>query len=396
MKTIYFDCFAGAGGDMIVAAMLDAGLDREYLLSQLNLLGLGKIQTEISRVKRGGICGLTFVPTATEKQSHRNLANIVELIEKSGLSDLVKSRSIDIFGALGQAEATVHATNVDKIHFHEVGAADSIIDITGACIAIETIGAELIVCSPLPVGSGIIKCEHGCLPAPAPATVELLKRAKAPIKAGNAKVEMLTPTAAAILTTVCDGFGHLPNMSIESVGYGAGKRNNDEMPNLFRVLIGTLAEPAGTQADTICLLETNVDDATGEQISFVTAELIKVDGVMDVYTTATTGKNSRAGIMVSVICRSSIAGMVQKIIFEQGLTLGIRKQFIQRTKLKRKIHTVETDFGKIRVKVGYFENKAVSIKPEYSDCARVADEGRGNLKAIQQAAIAAFEQKKSK
>lgn len=381
---------------MIVAALLDAGVDREYLLGRLNMLGLGEVKAEISNVKRSGLSGLTFVPTATEKRNNRQLADIVKLIAGSGLSDSVKKRSIAIFNALGKAEAAVHGTTIDKIHFHEAGAADSIIDIVGACIAIEATGAKLIVCSPLPLGSGVIKCEHGKLPAPAPATIELLKMADVPIKAGRAKAEMVTPTAAAVLSTICDKFGQMPDMTIETVGYGAGKRDNDEMPNLLRVLIGNSNEQADTQADTVCLLETNVDDATGEQISFVTNELIKIDAVMDVYTTATTGKNNRAAIMVSVICRLDGIDAAEKMIFEQGLTLGIRKQFIQRAKLKREIHTVKTDYGKIQIKVGYFENKTVSIKPEYSDCARAAGEKNVPLKVIQQAAITAYLQKNKK
>jgi len=402
MKTIYFDCFAGAGGDMIVAGLLDAGLDRKYLLEQLNLLGtggtggLGEIKAEISRVKRGGISGLTFIPTATEKQEHRNLTDITELIEKSSLSDSVKKHSISIFNALGKAEASVHATSIDKIHFHEVGAADSIIDIVGACIAIEAIGAELIVCSTLPVGSGIIKCQHGIIPAPAPATVELLKMGNVPTKAGTANAEMVTPTAAAVLSTICDEFGQMPDMTIENVGYGAGTRDSDEMPNLFRVLIGQTNVGTDTQTDTICLLEMNVDDATAEQVSFVTGELIKIEGVMDVYTTATTGKNNRAGIMASVICRLDGINAAEKIIFEQGLTLGIRKQFIQRAKLKRKIHTVETEYGKIQIKVGYFQKRVASVKPEYADCAQAARANNVPLKTVQQASITAFEQKNEK
>jgi len=392
MKTIYFDCFAGAGGDMIVAGLLDAGLDRKYLLKQLNMLGLGEVKAEISRVKRGSISGLTFIPTATKKQEHRNLTDIVKLIEKSSLSNSVKKRSISIFGALAEAEAAVHGISTDKIHFHEVGAADSIIDIVGVCIGIEAIGAELIVCSPLPLGSGVIKCQHGIIPAPAPATVELLKMASVPIKAGTANAEMVTPTAAAVLSTICDEFGQMPDMTIENVGYGAGERDSDEMPNLFRVLTGQTTAMADTQADTICLLEMNVDDATGEQVSFVRDELIKIEGVMDVYTTATTGKNNRDGIMVSVICKLDGIIAAEKTIFEQGLTLGIRKQFIQRAKLKRKIHTVKTVYGKIRIKIGYFQKKIVSIKPEYADCAQAARANNVPLKTVQQASITTFEQ----
>ncbi|MHC4156045.1 MAG: nickel pincer cofactor biosynthesis protein LarC [Planctomycetota bacterium] len=387
MRIAYFDCFAGAAGDMIVAAMLDAGLDAEYLRAQLATLGIAGLDVRIAETTRAGLRAVKFGPVTPEQPEHRNLEQITKIISQSKITAKAKQTAVAIFDKLAHAEAAVHGKDPNEIHFHEIGAIDSIVDIVSACIGLEALGVDKVYCSALSVGGGTVQCDHGTMPVPAPATAQLLKGI--PVTAGPMQAELLTPTAAAILTSVTDQFGPLPPMKIESIGCGAGSMDPDEFPNVLRLILGRTVPEDSADADTVCLLETNVDDVTAELIGFVTEKLLEV-GALDVFSTSIVMKHSRPAVKISVICSPELAPTMERLLFEQGLTFGIRKQFLQRTKLVRDFVPVRTEYGQIRIKTGMFNGKIINAKPEFSDCAAAADKHNVAVKTVAEAAIAAY------
>jgi len=391
MKIAYFDCFAGAGGDMIAAAMLDAGLDAEFLKVQLATLGLKQLDIKLAQTQRAGLRALGFVPIIPEQDEHRNLEQITSIINQSKISEKAKKTATTIFNKLAQAEATVHNKAPQDIHFHEVGALDSIVDIVSASIGLDALGVEKVYCSALSVGGGTVKCAHGLMPVPSPATAELLKGV--PTVGGPIQAELLTPTAAAILTTIVDEFCSLPSMKIETIGYGAGSLEAEEFPNVLRLILGQRAAEGLSNADTICLLETNVDDLSGELLGFITEKLF-VYGALDVFTTPVYMKHSRPAVQLSVICEIKDAQQLEQVIFEEGLTFGIRKQILQRSKLARQFVSVQTEFGEIKIKVGTLGAKIVNAKPEFSECVSAAQKHKVPVKAVLEAAIAAYKKNK--
>ncbi len=387
MKIAYFDCFAGAAGDMIVAAMLDAGLNAQFLKKQLATLGIDDLDIKITETKRSGLRALKFEPAAKTQHHHRNLEDITKIINKSKITENTKQTAISIFQKLANAEAVIHNKPIDKIHFHEVGAIDSIADIVAASIGLEAMGIEKVYCSTLTVGGGTVKCDHGSMPVPAPATAELLKGIQ--ISGGPIQAELLTPTAAAILTTITDHFGPLPQMTIDAIGYGAGSMDPDQFPNVLRLIIGQTAQDASAETDTICLLETNIDDATGETIGYAINKLLDA-GALDAYTTPIYMKQNRPAAKLSVICNIKDEPALEQVIFEQGITFGIRRQLLTRTKLAREFLTVQTDFGPIRVKIGKKAGETLNAKAEYSDCVKAAENHNTPLKAVIDAAMTAY------
>jgi len=392
MKIAYFDCFAGAGGDMIAAAMLDAGLDAEFLKAQLATLGLEQLDIKLAETQRAGLRALSFVPIIPEQDEHRNLEQITNIINQSKISEKAKKTATSIFNKLAQAEATVHNKAPQAIHFHEVGALDSIVDIVSASIGLEALGVEKVYCSALSVGGGTVKCAHGLMPVPSPATAELLKGV--PTIGGPIQAELLTPTAAAILTTIVDEFCPLPSMKIEAIGYGAGLLEAEEFPNVLRLILGRNAADDLSNADSICLLETNVDDLSGELLGFITEKLFEY-GALDVFTTPVYMKHNRPAVQLSVICEIKDAQQLEQVIFEEGLTFGIRKQTLQRSKLARQFVSVQTEFGEIKIKVGALGAKIVNAKPEFSDCVSAAKKHNVSVKAVLEAAIAVYKKNKS-
>ena len=391
MKIAYFDCYAGAGGDMIVAAMLDAGVDAGWLCEQIDSLGIDGLDVEIAETVRGGMRGVSFRPSVSTQQPHRNLADILELVGGSGISETAKKRVGSVFTALAEAEAHVHGKEVDQIHFHEVGAVDSIVDIVAACVGIEALGAEKVLCSVISVGGGTVTCQHGIMPVPAPATAELIKRGGVPIQGGPIDKELFTPTAAAILTNFTSEFGPMPPMKIAAVGCGAGTHDAETFANLLRLTVGEAVDTGSSQTDHICLLETNIDDVSGEVVGFVVERLLEAGG-LDVYTTPIFMKHNRPAVKLSVICRPQDAEMLEKIIFAEGISLGIRRQILQRNKIMREIISVDTKYGKIAVKIASVNGKIVSAKPEYSECVESAKRHDIALKIVQRAAIDAYGQ----
>jgi len=387
MKIAYFDCFAGAGGDMIVAAMLDAGLDADFLKSQLATLYIKNLDIKITETTRAGLRALTFVPTAPEQHNDRNLQQIIDIISRSKISQQAQNTVITIFKKLAHAEAAVHGKDPADIHFHEVGALDSIVDIVSASVGMDALGIRKVYCSVLSVGGGTVKCAHGLLPVPAPATAELLKGI--PITAGPIQAELLTPTAAAILTTIADGFGPLPAMKIEAIGCGAGSLQSEEFPNILRLILGQATDECSENADSVCLLETNIDDISGELIGSVTDKLLEY-GALDVFTTPIFMKQNRPAVQLSIICKFGETFQIEQLLFKEGVTFGIRKQILQRSKLARQFVTVETRYGTIKIKSGSLNGKIVNSKPEFSDCLAAAKKHNVAVKTVIDAAMAAY------
>lgn len=389
MKIAYFDCFAGAGGDMISACLLDAGCDSRFLVDQIGTLGIEGLKIEIEPAMRSGIAGLSFKPIAPDTQHHRNLSDITKMISESDITDQAKRDAIEIFNTLADAEGKIHGKDRNEIHFHEVGAVDSIVDIVSACIAMDALKIDKVICSRLSVGAGTINIAHGKMPAPAPATVEILKMAVAPIQGGPVSAEVLTPTAAAILTHFANAYAPLPQMTIEAVGYGAGTMKFDEVANILRVVIGQSAEILGTEADSVCLIEANVDDSSAEVIGYVTEKILNA-GALDVYTTSIQMKKNRPAVKISIITSCDKTSVIERILFDEQITFGIRRQILQRTTLKRQTVSVETEFGKINIKTGLRDAEIISAKPEFSDCEKAAKLHDVPLKIVQKTAMEAF------
>ena len=387
MRTAYFDCFCGAGGDMIVASMLDAGLREEFLRGQLSTLGIHDLEIKISHITRCGIKAVRFEPTAPPQHHHRHLGDILHIIKNSGISETAKARAIEIFNKLAAAEAHVHRTETSNVHFHEVGAVDSIVDIVSACIGIEELKIEKVYSSALALGGGTVNTEHGILPVPAPATAELVKNV--PTFGGPEQMELLTPTAAAVLTTFASSFGTMPAMTIKAVGHGAGSREIKHLPNVVRLIIGETASATLADSDYVMLLEANCDDITGELTGHI-IESLMTQGALDAFTMPIYMKHSRPAVLLSVLCNPQDAHQIEKFLFEQGVTLGIRRQIIQRSKLARDFVTVNTPYGDIRIKRGYLGERIVFAKPEFSDCAKIAAEKNLPVKFVTDAAITAY------
>ncbi|MCP4376303.1 MAG: nickel pincer cofactor biosynthesis protein LarC [bacterium] len=389
MSVAYFDCFAGAGGDMIVAALLNAGCDFDALKAGLKKLDLDGYSLATETASRGGISGTKFnveIPSDTDKAPHRGLKDCLDLIKQADLPPRTAQRASDIFSRLAQAEAQVHGCTIDKVHFHEVGAVDSIVDIVGACLALELMNIEQVFCSIVPVGSGTITCQHGTIPVPSPATAELLRGFKT--RQGPLNTEMTTPTAAAALTTLAGQFGDLPAMDVASVGYGAGSRNSDEIPNLLRVFVGDLSECS--TADSIVELTVNLDDCTGEIIG-ATIETLLASGCLDAWATPIVMKKSRPAWQLSLLCNPSDVTAMENILLTETTSLGVRRKTCQRTKLNREFHTVTTSFGPIRIKVARRGGLILTSSPEFDDCQQAAQSHGMPLRTVMDAARAVFD-----
>ena len=386
MTLAYFDCFAGAGGDMIVGALLDAGCDLDALKAELKKLPLKGVAVRAEQVTRGGLAGVKFtVDLAEAAQPQRHLSDILTMVESAGFSRQVTSRVERIFTRLAEAEAKVHKIAPEEVHFHEVGAADSIVDIVSACAALELLGVERVYCSPIPVGGGTITCAHGALPAPSPATAALLVGAKT--VQSELEGEITTPTAAAVLTTLAQSFGPLPGMDVAAVGYGAGSRQGGALPNLLRVYIG--AESTQGQADSLIELSANIDDCTGEVIG-ATIEKLLAAGCADAWATPVFMKKSRPAWTLSALAGMADVDAAERIIFSETTTFGIRRRTVTRSKLTRRFETAETAYGPIRVKIGCIGGQVLSAAPEFADCLAAAEAHHAAVKEVMAAAMAAY------
>ncbi|MDS1029957.1 nickel pincer cofactor biosynthesis protein LarC [Bacillota bacterium LX-D] len=375
MKVLYYDCFCGISGDMNLGALIDLGVDQEYLLKELSKLGLDdEYEIKITKDIKKGISG-TKVNVILNNQnkthnhhSHRNLEDIVKIINESNLHNNVKKLSLDIFLKLAQAEAKVHGKPVSQVYFHEVGAIDSIVDIVGAAIGLDYLKVDKIVASPVQVGGGFIKCAHGILPVPAPATVELLKNI--PIKSGIVPFETTTPTGAAILAANVDEFTDKISFLIEKIGYGVGNRDLN-IPNVLRVFLGNEEQYEAKEDQYI--LETNIDDMNPELYSYIEEKLFE-SGALDVYRTTILMKKGRSATKLSVLVNKEKEKAVQEVIFEETTSIGIRKYKVEKIMLQRDFTKINTQFGDVTVKNSYYQGKLIKKKPEYEDCKKIAKE----------------------
>jgi uncharacterized protein (TIGR00299 family) protein len=383
MKIAYFDCFAGASGDMILGAMLDAGLPLAHLQQELAKLGLSHYSVDKADVVKNGISGsqaLVHVEQDHHHHHHRHLADITALIEGSSLSSAVKSDSIRIFKRLAEAEAKVHRTSVEDIHFHEVGAMDAIIDVVGGVIGLHALGIDTIICSPLHVGTGTVECAHGTLPVPAPATAELI-RGK-PAYATGVQGELLTPTGAAILTTLAAGFGPLPPMTVEQVGHGAGTADRS-IANMLRVFIGsdTGAAAGGFAMEQTATIETTIDDMNPQIYDYLIEKVLQM-GALDIFCTSVQMKKNRRGTLVTILCRPEMVTEISNFLFRETTTIGLRWRLDNRFTLQREIVSVATRFGAISCKTATHGDEMINVTPEYEDCKRVALEQNVPLKTV--------------
>ncbi|MBI2529528.1 MAG: nickel pincer cofactor biosynthesis protein LarC [Candidatus Diapherotrites archaeon] len=376
MKIAYLDCFSGISGDMFLGAMIDAGLDLNELKRELKKLNLKNYEIKTKKAKKNGILATKFDVIAKGRQHGASLRKIMALINKSRLGEDVKEKSREIFMRIAKAEAKVHGTALSKIHFHEIAAIDSIIDIAGAAIAVKLLGLERIYASPPSIGSGFVKCAHGILPVPGPATAELLKGI--PLASGSARAELVTPTGAALLAALASKFGEMPLMKIKSIGYGAG-RAELEHPNVLRVFIGE-ADSEG-EYENIKLIETNIDDMNPEIYDYAMERLFS-KGALDVFLTPIYMKKSRPAVKLSVLADANKLDDIVETIFNETSTFGVRISDVKRRKLNREIISVKTRYGAIRIKVGSMNGKIKGISPEYEDCKRAAIKHNVPLKAV--------------
>lgn len=382
MKTLYFDCFAGVSGDMILGAMVAAGVDPDELQQRLSLLGLSGYEINFETVDRAGISATYACVRAEAGQKHRHLRDIVEIISNSKLSDGVKQRATEVFTRLAEAEAKIHNEPIDHVHFHEVGAIDAILDVVGAAICFEMLEIEQFVCSPLHVGSGTVDMAHGRFPVPPPAVAELLR--DAPIYSTEIKGELVTPTGAAIVTSLCSEFGPLPLMKLAATGYGAGTRTYKAFPNVLRVLIG---ETQLVSDENLLMIETNIDDMAAQQFAHVMDRSFEL-GALDCYFTPVQMKKNRPAVLLSVLCRPQQREALMEMLFKETTTLGIRSYEVQRRALERSIECVETSYGPIDVKVAKLNGVVVNEMPEYEQCREAARKAGVPLKVVQEAARA--------
>jgi pyridinium-3,5-bisthiocarboxylic acid mononucleotide nickel chelatase len=428
MAVAYFDCFAGSGGDMIVASLVSAGADIGAIQAAIDKLGLAGVTVSVETVRRGGMAGVHFVvhdphehehehpeapepgdqtvPEGGDSHAHththahthphehpadgesgaadgafahahehahphaarRGLSEIVAMIESAGLPARVVDRARRVFQRLAEAEAAVHGIAVAEVHFHEVGAVDSIVDVVSACVGLELLGIDRVLCSPIPLGSGTVRCEHGLLPVPAPATARLM--IGVPIRQAPIVGEATTPTAAALFTALAESFGPVPAMTVSAIGCGAGTRDGGPLPNLLRVLVGESSD-AG-QFDSIVELSCNLDDCTGETIAVAIARLLAY-GCLDAWASPAVMKKSRPAWILSALAVPADAAEAERIMLAETTTFGVRRRLCERRKLLRHHEVVETPYGPIRVKVGVLDGREITASPEFEDCNQAAE-----------------------
>jgi pyridinium-3,5-bisthiocarboxylic acid mononucleotide nickel chelatase len=389
MRTLYFDCFAGASGDMILGALVGVGVEPRLLVEHLALLKVSGYEVDFEKVNRSGISATHAHVRTGHEHAHRHLGDILKIIYESALSDAVKERAALIFSRLAEAEASVHDLPVERIHFHEVGALDAIIDVVGACIGFELLGVERFVSSPLHVGSGMVEMAHGRFPVPPPAVVELLKNA--PVYATAIKGELLTPTGAAIISTVVAGqYGPLPLMKIEATGYGAGAREYENFPNVLRLMLGEEETADDRLTDErLLMVETNIDDMSPQLFGHL-MERALVCGALDCYFTSVQMKKNRPGVLVQILCRPQDKDAMCELLFTETTTLGVRSYLVERRAMERETVRVETPYGPIDVKVARLGTRVVKEMPEYEQCRAAAERAGVALRMVEAAALAAY------
>lgn len=410
MKILYYDCFSGISGDMNLAALIDLGVEQSYLINELNKLNIDGYSLRITSDQRRGIKGtrvdvlladnndkanqpFTFEglkslaskqaqPHAHDQPHGRNYADIRLLINNSGLNDNVKRISLAIFKKVAEAEAHVHGKPVDEVHFHEVGAVDSIVDIVGAGICIDYLKPDKIISSPVQLGGGMVKCAHGTFPVPAPATAEIL--IGIPVRLGAVQFETTTPTGAAILAALVNEFTDKPDLNISKIAYGIGHRDT-EIPNVLRVFMAEWQEAYTTDYlhASATMIECNIDDMNPEMFEYIMDRLFEA-GAEDVYFQSIIMKKSRPATKISILCPASIVNTAEHILLHETSTLGLRKYEVHKTMLKRNHRTIETKWGPVNIKLGLVNEQVIKTKPEYEDCLRISKENKIPIRIVYQ------------
>jgi uncharacterized protein (TIGR00299 family) protein len=397
VRILYFDCFAGAAGDMILGALLDAGLPFDELKRALGSLAVDGIDVSVDRVMKTGVTASKFrvhehahagsrEPGAGSSHPHHHLKHIFAAIDRSALSDAAKARAVAMFRRLGEVEAAIHNTKIDKVHLHEVGSIDSIIDIVGAAFAMEWFKPERVVVSPINVGGGMVNSAHGVFPVPAPATLALLK--DTPVYSSGVQMETLTPTGALILTEYATAFGPVPAMTIETIGYGAGDRDMKETPNVVRVLVGTEAQDLKTSrphdlvGHRVSVLECEIDDMN-PQIFGVLMDRLYAAGALEVFYSSVQMKKNRPGTLMTIVCAPDDREAMTDIVFRESTTIGIRHQELSRVCLEREMVTVSTPLGAVRFKVARRGGRVLNAQPEFEDLAKLSTERGIPVKEVQ-------------
>jgi pyridinium-3,5-bisthiocarboxylic acid mononucleotide nickel chelatase len=384
VRVAHFDCFSGISGDMTLAALIDIGVDEQAIRAGIDSLGL-PIQLSVEKVKKGGFASTYVQVEAPEEHTHRFLPEIEEILNRGTLTADQCDLALRIFHRLAKAEAAAHGMPVEKVHFHEVGALDSIADIAGAAIGLNLLGVEHFSSRPVPTGHGMVKCAHGLMPIPTPATAVLLQGI--PLAASNIKAELTTPTGAAILTTLVTEWIDEPAMTIEKIGHGAGRREFEDQPNLLRLFVGE--KKTSKLQDSVWVLETNLDDVPAEIVGYASERLLAA-GALDVFATPIFMKKNRPGTLLTVLCGEPKLPEMEEILFRETMTLGIRKSRWARSILPRREVTVTTGWGPVRGKVAWFRENEAIFSPEFEDCARIAREQKVSLREVQEAALKAY------
>jgi uncharacterized protein (TIGR00299 family) protein len=385
VRALHFDCFSGISGDMTLGALIDAGVDAAAIRQGLDSLGL-PIRLTIEKVKKGGFAATAVRIDAPEEDEHRHLPEVEAVLNRGRLTPRQRDLALRIFRNLAEAEAAVHGVGIDEVHFHEVGALDSIADITGVAIGLDLLGADRVSSRSIVAGSGTVKCAHGVMPVPTPATALLLRGA--PLAQTAIRGELTTPTGAAILATVVQQWVETPAMTVHSIGVGAGQRDLIEQPNVLRVFVGE-AEANPAEADEVWMMETNLDDVPAEVVGYC-FELLLAAGALDVFTTPIQMKKNRPGVLLSVLAPSDRLPALEAIVFRETGTLGIRRYPVKRHKLRREAVTAQTPWGPVQAKRGWRDGGPSVFTPEYEDCARVARAHGVPLREVYRAVQDAF------
>ncbi|MFZ6031434.1 MAG: nickel pincer cofactor biosynthesis protein LarC [Chloroflexota bacterium] len=396
MKIAYFDCIAGASGDMILGALVDTGVPFATLQARLAALKLDEFELKAEKVVKNGFSATKVDVIVHEHHHHgtahhhgRHLSDIEALIRQSALDASIQERAMDMFRRLAEAEAGIHNAPVEKVHLHEVGGVDTIVDVTGALIGLAELGVEQVHVSPLPLGRGFVHGAHGQIPLPAPATVALLKGV--PVTGSEIEKELVTPTGAVILSTLAAGFGPIPAMHLEAVGYGAGGRDLP-IPNVIRLLLGETGKAA--TLERLALLETNVDDSNPEIFGYLMEKLLAA-GALDVFFTPIQMKKNRPATLLSALCRPPDVDRLEAILLNETSTLGIRRQWVERRCLERSSETVQTRYGPVRIKIARLPGGTTKSAPEYDDCRNAAEAHQVPLRDVYAAALAGYSNFKS-
>ncbi|MBC2711412.1 MAG: nickel pincer cofactor biosynthesis protein LarC [Desulfosarcina sp.] len=380
MMHAHFDCFSGISGDMVLGAFVDLGVSTHWLVEKIRGLSLGDVEIVAQDVKKSGIGAKRIIVLEKEASPARNYRDIVNILENGSLCDKVKNVAVDVFSRIADAEARIHRCEKDDVHFHEVGAVDSIVDIVGAALCLDYFNIESVSSSPLPLGSGFVDCAHGKLPVPAPATLEIVKGL--PVYGGTSDGELVTPTGAGIIASLSQGFGPIPDMEIERVGYGSGSRERRDGPNLLRVFVGKkIGQTTELGNDDVYMVETNIDDMNPEILGYLMEKLFQ-DGALDVCFAPVMMKKNRPGTKVEVLCPPEKQADITKCLFTETSTIGVRYHLVHRHTLKRSMLAVATCFGEIQVKCTTDPDGRKRYAPEYEACKKIALENNVPLKIV--------------